>query len=185
MKSKIKIPFVGFAAVLLLLSSSRIFAAYDAFLYINGIQGEATASGHSNEIVVLSFSESVSNTVSINSSGGGTSSPAFGNLTIVKTLDKASPQLYLDCAQGARISQVILTLRDQTGGQVEFYKITLTGVFVTSVQTGGSSSDGARPTETITLEFQQIQWTYQQVDGNGNPVGAPIQTIFNLSSPAG
>jgi type VI secretion system secreted protein Hcp len=185
MKSKTKIPFMALAAALLFLSSSRIFAAYDAFLNINGIQGEAIASGHSNEIVVLSFSEGVSNTVTIGSGGTTTGTPAFGNLTILKAIDKSSPSLYLACAQGTHISQAVLTLRNQTGGQVEFYRITLTSVYITSVQTGGSSSGGERPTETVTLAFQQIQWTYQQVDGNGNSVGPSIQTQFNLTGPTG
>jgi type VI secretion system secreted protein Hcp len=185
MKSKTKIPFMALAAALLLLSSSRIFAAYDAFLNITGIQGEAIASGHSNEIVVLSFSAGVHKPITINSGGVTTGTTTFDNLTILKAIDKASPSLYLACAQGTHISQVVLTLRSQTGGQVEFYKITLTDVFVTSVQTSGSSSGGERPTETVTLAFQQIQWTYQQVDGNGNSVGPSIQTQFNLSSPTG
>lgn len=185
MKSRTNILFLVLAAALLLFSSPRIFAAYDAFLYISGIPGEATASGHTNEIAVLSFSEGVSIPVTIGSGGGTTGTPAFGNLKIVKYLDKASPLLFLACAQGTHISQAVLTLRDQTGGQVEFYKITLTGVFISSVQTGGSSSGDARPTETVTLAFQQIQWTYQQVDTGGIPVGALIQTQFNLSGPAG
>lgn len=185
MKSQTKIPFMAFAVALLLLSSPRIFAAYDAFLYIAGIPGEATANGHTNEIAVLSYSEGVSIPVTIGSGGGTTGTPAFNHLKIVKYLDKASPLLLLACAQGTHISQAVLTLRDQAGGQVEFYKITLTGVFISSVQIGGSGSGDARPTETVTLAFQQIQWTYQQVDDKGNPIGALIQTQFNLTAPAG
>lgn len=170
----------AFLLAMLALIPSRVNAAYDMFLNLTGIQGEATASGHSNEIVVLSFSLSVSN--SGGAAGGGT--PTFSGLTITKLLDKASPPLVLACAQGTPISQAVLTLRDQSGGHVEFYKITLHNVFVSSVKTGGNGSAEARPTETVTFTFQQIQWEYQQVDSGGNPIGGPVQATFTLGSPA-
>lgn len=174
MKSKTKIPFLGLAAVLLLLSPSKMFAAYNAYLYIDGIQGEATAGGFTNQIVVLSFSESVSNVPTIGGSGGGAGAgkAVFADLTIAKMMDAASPLLYLNCAQGTRIGSATLTLCDQTT-QAAFYTIKLSGVYVTSVQTSGSSLSDVRPNEMVTLHFETIDVKYQQLDSGGNVTSIP------------
>lgn len=161
-------------AAVLCLGAGRANAAYDMFLNIGGISGESTANGHTNEIGVLSFSFSVTNTGTVAS---------FSGMKVTKMLDKASPLLVLDCAQSTAISKVVLTLRDQTAAQVEFYTITLRDVVVTSVVTAGSESD-ARPIETITFSFQKIEWKYQPTDADGNPAGQPIQTSFTLNSRA-
>ena len=152
----------------MLLGAWRANAASDYLLEIEGIPGEVTANGHSNDIACLSFSLGITN------SGGG---PTFTSFKVVKTLDKSSPLLALSCAQGTTISKVTLTLRDQTPVQVEYYKIILTNVVVSSVTTSGNSID-PRPTETVTFSFQSIEWDYQQVDSTGNPVGSVIKANY-------
>jgi type VI secretion system secreted protein Hcp len=114
----------------------------------------------------------------LNATNNG-SVPAFSGLQITKPLDKSSPLLVLDCAQGIQILKVTLTLRDQAAPQVEFYKITLQDVTITSVTTDGNSAD-PRPFETVTFSFQKIAWQYQPVDSNGSPVGSPVQSSFSF-----
>ena len=154
--------------VLMVFGVWRTNAASDYLLKISGIDGEHTTNGHTNEIAAVSFSLGITNS-------GGT--PIFTNLKVTKILDKSSPLLVLNCAQGTLISNATLTLRDQTPTQVEYYKIILTNVIITSVTTSGNNSD-PRPTETVTFTFQSIEWDYQQVDSTGNPVGSVIKAIY-------
>lgn len=168
----------------LLLTVSRSQAAYDAFLKISGITGESTDPAHTNEIPVLSFSFGMSNPATIGSGGAGGISAgkvSFSDLNIMKTVDAASVPLALACAQGTHFSTVTLTLRDQSGGQVEFYKVKLTEALITSVQTSGSAGGDTRPTESISIAFQKIEWTYQRVS-NGQAVGAPVIGSFDQAT---
>ena len=169
---------------IVLLPSTRSEAAYNMYLALTGINGESTNSAFLNQIVVNSFS--VGLTAPTSSSGGaGAGKPSFSNLTITKTLDKSSPILFLDCAEGTIISHAVLSFQSQIGSQTVFYTITLNNVQVTSVESSGSSGGDNRPGESISLAFQSIQWTYQQLDSNGNPVGSPITTSYNLSTGSG
>lgn len=154
------------------------------FLKLTGINGEATHANFVNQIVVTSFSEGVSNASSL---GGGGSVPQFSKLTITKSLDTASPVLYEDCATGAPITQAVLSCVEvTTAGDKLFYTITLNNVTVTGVQTAGAGGGGSsRPEETVTLSFTAIKWKYQQLDGNGNPVGSPVTHSFNLATDKG
>ena len=164
----------------ILLATSRGNAATELFLKLSGIKGESTVSNYVGQIVVMGFSQEVSETPA-SGSGGSTSPPAFTGLTITKWLDTATPVLLEDCAAGASISSAVLSCVSSTG--TLFYTITLSGVQVTDVQSEGSQ--GGTPQETVTLHFSTIQWSYQQLDSNGNAVGSPITHSWNLVTNTG
>ena len=66
--------------------------AVDAFLKLDGIDGESTDSAHQGEIDVLSWSWGASATGSFGMGGGGASGKAsFADMSIAKLYDKASP----------------------------------------------------------------------------------------------
>jgi len=159
-------------AALALLSATQAFAGFEAFLKMDPLQGESTNPNHSNEIVVLSYSHNLTN------SGGF---PTVTDLTITKPLDKASPGLFLACVTGAHYPTVILTMHKAgpSTNHTDFLKITMTDVVVSSVKPATISLQDDRPVEQVTLNFQQIQWQYQQIDANSNPVGGPIVTTFS------
>src|SRR6478609_2866958 len=101
--------------------------AFDAFLKLDGIDGESTDDKHKNEIEVLSYSWGLTQSSSGDSGGGGGAGKAtFQDLHFVSHLSKASPMLFLKCATGQHIKEGLITVRKAGGGQLEYLKITLT-----------------------------------------------------------
>jgi type VI secretion system secreted protein Hcp len=151
------------------------------FLKIDGIDGESQDASHANEIDVLSFSFGVTQTISDPSGGGGGAGKAtFADISFSKRLDKASPKLYEACASGKHIAQAILTLRRDGEKGVEYYKVTLSDVLVSSISTGGSAGD-AVPTETLSLNYTRIEWEYTPQKDDGS-TGGSVKSGWDLST---
>jgi len=148
--------------------------AVDMFLKIgnNDIKGESIDGKHKDEIDILSWSWGAKQQgTSHVGTGAGAGKVAVSDLSITRHLDKASPLLFLACCSGRHFDKVYLTCRKAGGeSQVEYLKITLTGVFVSSVQSGGSEADD-RPTETVTLNFAQWKTEYTPQDAKGAATG--------------
>lgn len=165
-----------------LLSGTRAIAAVDMFLKLADsqgailIEGESLDSKHAKEIMVSSFSQGI--TVPTTVGGGGAGKAVFSDINISKLLDKASPLLYSYAAQGRHIPQAVLTLRKSGATQFEFYRITLTDVLITSVQTAGG---GDIPSESLSLNYSKIEWRYvpQKADGSSD---TPVVTTWNLAT---
>ena len=171
----------------LLLPAQCSLAAVDMFLKLvdsNGqvIEGESTDKQHVKEIVALSFSQGMSVAISAPSGGGGSTAgkASFSDLAITKITDKATPLLYLYAAQGKHLQQAVLTIRNSGATPFEFYRITLTDVIISGVQTSGSSG-GDRPAESLTLNFVKIEWRYVPQNPDGS-AGTPIVTTWDLAT---
>jgi type VI secretion system secreted protein Hcp len=68
---------------------------------------------------------------------------------------------------GKHIKDGTLTLRKKTSGDgepLEYLKIKLTDILVSSVQQAGSGS-ADRPSESLSLNFSKIELAYQPEDG--------------------
>jgi type VI secretion system secreted protein Hcp len=146
-----------FAVLTLLsfLSLADTTAAFDAFLKIDGIDGESTDRRHPREIQVLSFSWGVSNSGAGHvGGGGGAGKVSVQDLHIMKEVDKATPKLMLACATGKHIAKAVLTLRKSGGDRSEAYlKITMEDVLISSYQVSGS---GGGSTDSVSFVFGKI-----------------------------
>ncbi len=138
-------------------SSNRV----DTFLKIGNIKGESTDSGHKDEIIIESFSWGLSNTPSLLNGGAGAGKVSFNEMRITKRVDLASAALAKIAATGVHIPDALLTIRKpgSNGEPLEFLKIKLVEVFVTSVTQAIDSS--SQPAESITLSFAKIDYDYQ------------------------
>ncbi len=174
---------VAIAMAFLVAASTTSFgAAVDYFLKIEGISGESTDGGHQGWIDVMSFSWGASKPASLGSTQAGRAS--FGDIMIVKPVDKSSPRLYLACAAGQQFSTATLQgTRLVSGGlallRVVYYEITLTNVIVSSIKPGNMNTSGTYPTEMVSMNFGKIRWTYRQYSPTGQLV-AVIITSWNL-----
>jgi type VI secretion system secreted protein Hcp len=92
--------------------------AFDAFLKIDGVDGESQDSRHQGEIELLSFSwgESQAGNVA-HGGGGGAGKVSMQDFHFTMRLSKASPKLMLSCASGQHIKSAVLTLRKAGGEQ--------------------------------------------------------------------
>lgn len=123
-------------AVLLLvpLASGAAFMKYD------GIDGEARDSGHTGEIDIHSWT--------FQADGGGAS------FELVKPVDASSPDL-LRSLEGIELPA--MAFRGAHQGTT-YLKVELTNVMVTSYAV--EATPGERPTEHISLNFEEIKVTY-------------------------
>ena len=158
-------------------------AAVDYFLKIDGIQGESKADKHKDEIDIESFSwgETQSGTFAVGG-GGGSGKISMQDFHFTMTVNKASPALFLACAQGDHIKNAILTCRKAGKDQQEFMKVTMNDVLVSSFQIGGAG--GVIPTDQISLNFAKIEVEYQEQDATGKLVGS-IKKWFDFKTMKG
>ena len=158
-------------------------AAVDYFLKIDGIQGESRDDRHKDEIDIESFSwgETQSGTFAVGG-GGGAGKVSMQDFHFTMTVNKASPALFLACAQGDHIKNAILTCRKAGKKQQEFMKVTMNDVLVSSFQIGGAG--GVVPTDQISLNFAKIEIEYKEQDATGKIVGS-IKKWFDLKSMKG
>jgi len=159
--------------------------AFDSFLKIDGIKGESLDSKHKDEIEILSFGFGAANTGAHGAGGGGAGKVSFQDFHFVTRLDRASPRLLLACAKGEHIKEATLTLRKAGKGQLEYLKIKLTEVFVSSYQLGGSSEGGDDvPFGELSLNFVKLRVDYTEQNAKGGP-GATSSMEWDLKQNKG
>jgi type VI secretion system secreted protein Hcp len=107
--------------------------------------------------------------------GRGAAKVKLGDLHVVKTTDKSSPQLLLACATGKHFPKVVLYIRKAGGNQS--LTITLTDALISSYQSGGHGNGDAVPLESLTLNFTKIEFQYTK-QGKTPATSPPISTII-------
>ena len=157
--------------------------AVDAFLKLDGIDGESQDNEHKGEIDILAWSWGGCSTGSFDLGGGGSSGKAtFQDISLTKYYDKASPNLMAKMADGTHIKEATLFARKAGGSSaIEFLKIKLTDVIITSVTFGGSSGED-RYTENVCLAFAKFEVAYQAQKNDGAKDGGEIKAGWNIQT---
>jgi len=143
--------------------------AVDSFLELESVKGETLDKVYKgkNAIDVLSWGWGVSNTGTFHhGSGGGAGKANFNDLSVTKYVDKATADLMMFCANGKHIPKGVLTLRKAGDNPLEYLKITMTQILVSSYATGGAAGD-ERTTETVTLNFAKVKVEYFMQNAQG------------------
>jgi type VI secretion system secreted protein Hcp len=159
--------------------------AFDAFLKIEGIDGESTDKAHPGEIEIESFSWGVTNQGNASSGGGGGGGKAVvQDFHFTMPLSKASPALMLACATGRHFQSATLTCRKAGGTQAgEFLKVELSDVLVSSYSTGEHlidtqysliGGDDNLPTDQASLNFVKIDFLF-----TNDRTGETVETVFS------
>ena len=161
--------------------TNAVGAQVDYFLKIDGIDGESEDHKHKNEIELLSWSWGASQTGTMgHGGGGGAGKVSMQDFSFSQRLNKASPKLFLHCANGKHIPKAVLTVRKAGGEQVEYLKITLSDILVSSYQTGGSTGEVV-PIESVSLNFSKVEFSYAAQDKTGK-TGSPIVSNWDLKA---
>ena len=151
-------------------------ALFDAFLKLDGIKGESVDSRHKGEIDILSFSWGASQAaVQTPGGGGGAGKVHFQDIQFVKKIDAASPLLMLRCVSGEHIKEANFAVRKAGGEQLEYLKVKLTDVLLSSYKEHGNTQKGDEtPLEQISLNFSKVEYEYQPQGADGKARGGPI-----------
>lgn len=162
---------------------------FDAYMLIDGVndvQGEATTAGYEEQIVILSYSHSVSNTSQAVTTGKASAGTAVhGDFNVNKELDAASPKLDEYCSQGMKIPKVIVTLVASEGDDQTkpFMFYTLEDVRISSVTISGAGGGGT-PSESVTFNYGKIAWKYIQTSRKPGEGDKPKEGVWDLRTKA-
>ncbi len=148
--------------------------AYDAFLEVDGVEGESKRKGFEGKIEITSFDFGVSNPASIGSgSGAGSGKAQLSSFVVTKATDAASPALFQACCEGKHFPNAKITFH-KAGGEEALPYLTyeFDKVFVESLEWGGASGGDDRPAETLSLAFGRVEILYQPQAEAGSAAGA-------------
>ncbi len=146
--------------------------ANDMFIKIGDIAGESVDKTHAGEIDVIDWCWGASNSGTSHIGGGsGSGKCSVQDLSFTKYIDKASPTLALATCSGKHFETALLVQRKAGDKPLEYLKLKLSKVLVSSVSLGSTGSE-ERPTESVTLNFGAISYEYitQKADGGKGEV---------------
>ena len=155
--------------------------AFDAFLKIDGIEGDSSDKSHPGAIVVRSFSWGLTNTGSSGGGGGGGAGKAVAqDFHFAMATSKASPELMLACATGKHIRDATLTCRKAGGDSLEFLKIKLTDVLVSRYDLAGAGESEDTTMDSLMLNFVKIDFLFTVPR-----TGETVEAAFNFATNTG
>lgn len=158
--------------------------AFDAFLKINGVEGEATRTGHEKWIEIYSFSWGASNPTTLGTHGGGIGAgkASISTFNIMKKTDATSPLLFQNCCLGKHFPDAKLVLNKASGENkaLDYLIYEFKEVFVESIQWSGSSGGDDAPTESVSFAFGSVKLSYTPQTATGSP-GSPVRASWDLT----
>jgi type VI secretion system secreted protein Hcp len=158
--------------------------AFDAFLKIEGIDGESTRKGFEKQIELISFSWGASNPTTIGSAGagGGAGKASVSSFNCLKITDAASAPLFQACCAGKHFPKAKVTLRKAGGDSpVDYLVYEFEKVYIESVQWSGASGGDDRPTESVSLAFGKVTVTYTPQADQG-ATGSPVVASWDITT---
>jgi type VI secretion system secreted protein Hcp len=148
---------------------------YVKFEGASELQGDSTDTKHAQEIEVSTFQHFVRQpkSSSASSAGGHTAERTeHGEMLFTKDIDKATSKLNRAASAGTVYPKVTITFYRAYGGKsatstrIDYYKIVLEDVVVSSVAT--LIGEGELPAETFGLKYGKITWEYKQHRPDGS-----------------
>lgn len=144
----------------------------------NGIEGEATDSGHDKWVLIQDLQSNILRTIP---SGAKDQQRTKGetqlhDVTLIRQLDKSSPKLAEACANGTFYNDVQVDFCTQVKGKQEPYlSVKLKNVIVTSYNLSANHTGNPLPSESVGLGYTDIEWTYVVIDPqNGGKTGTVV-----------
>jgi type VI secretion system secreted protein Hcp len=154
-------------------------AVFDAFLKMQGIEGESTDKAFKGQIELHSFSFGAQQTGTQHHGGGGAGRVDFSDINCTKLYDKSSVELMLACATGKHFPEATITCRKAGGEQEPYLVITLKDVLVSSYDMGGHSKGELPVMDDFALNYGSIHKEYKVQTEKGT-VGSPVKCGWSL-----
>ena len=154
--------------------------AVDMFIKIDTVDGESRDKAHAKDIDVLAWSWGISNSGSAHVGGGaGAGKCNIQDISFTKWVDASTPKLALACCDGKHFKDATLVVRKAGEKPVEYLKIKVEEVLITSISTGGSGGED-RLTENVTLNFAKVSLDYVPQDAKG-AAGTAIPMTWSIA----
>lgn len=153
-----------------------------AFMKLGDIQGEATDQDHKNWVIIESMSAPILRSIPEGAKDqqrtkGQTS---LGDVAVTRQLDKSSTKLQEACANGTFFNEVEVHFCTTVKNKQEPYlKYLLKNVIISSYSFSGLASGNPLPTESITLGYTEVEWTYIVVDPNTGDKKGQVPAKYN------
>jgi type VI secretion system secreted protein Hcp len=145
------------------------------YLKIGDIKGEAVDKGHKEWINLLSVNQSLTRPMSAGISGSTRqrASVSCGDVVCVKEMDASTPKLIQAICDGKVFPKVNIDLCTSTGAgaRVPYYQWELINVMIADYNVSGATDGPAVPTESISLNYEEIKWTYDKMGKDGGSQG--------------
>jgi len=155
--------------------------AANIHLKIDDLKGESKDKGFEGQIDVLSWAWGMTQTgTRHHGGGGGTGKVSVQDMSITKRLDKSTPELMLKCCNGKHYDKAELTVSKAGEDKLDYYKITMHNVLISSVSTGGSPGDEVVH-ENLSLNFEKFEVEYKEQDDKGKGK-APVKTGWDIAA---
>jgi type VI secretion system secreted protein Hcp len=155
----------------------------DCFLKLsNGIKGESRDADHKDWIDVQSWSWGMMQAGTTHRGGGGGGGRVDVNdMAFTKETDSSTPDLIKKCCDGTHIDDGELVVRKAGGAKpLEYFKMKMWEIIVTSYNTGGMSDGLDRPQESLTLNFSKFKISYQKQNNKGAAEGGPANAGWDI-----
>lgn len=152
------------------------------FMKVDGVTGESADSQHKNWTDIRSFSWGATQPGAMASGSGGNAGRAsFNDLVVVAYMDKGTAAIVKNCVTGKHITSVEVSACKTGGSQIEFMRITLQEVLVTSAQVTGV--DPSDPADRLLMNYgfqaAKVKKQYWQQNDTGGK-GAEVTVGWNI-----
>ncbi len=155
--------------------------AVQMILRLDDIAGESKKDGHEAEIDISSWAFGMSQSGTWHTGGGGGGGIVnMQDITLTKYIDAASCDLMARCCDGAHIPTGTLTVYKVGGTNLDYYKIDLEKIIISSVQTAGTAG-GDDVVETVSLNFAVVKIKYKEQADDGS-AKAEYEMGFNVET---
>jgi type VI secretion system secreted protein Hcp len=145
------------------------------YLKIGDIKGQASDSAHKDWIELLSVGQVVRRPMSAGSGGQAgrqQSAVECPPIQVTKQLDISTPKLFEAVCKGTTFPDVEIHLCTSEGeGRKPYYTIKLKNVKVSDLALSASAQAGMGDTESLALDYTEIEWDYTSFGEDGKKTG--------------
>jgi type VI secretion system secreted protein Hcp len=145
-----------------------------AYIQIPDVTGEVNEQNHQGWVEVNSVSLPIFRSIQNGAVGVGRSNgeTTLGDISVYKTWDSSTPSLAAAVANGKYKDQVLIHLCSTINEQnVTNLELKLKNVILSSYSFSATGDQAPVPSESLTLNYTDIEWTYKKFDSMGNEAG--------------
>ena len=151
--------------------------AIDVYLQIDGIKGESQDDRHKDwiECTTVHWGLLQPHSATASTGGGHTAERAeLRDITFSKLADSSSPALMQHCAMGRTLPKAKFEFMraDGQGNAIKYFEIELENVLIGAIDPGIEA--GALLSESVSLKFSKVKWTYTQQTIGGGAGGSTV-----------